>query len=52
MIEDADKRFRTVHRIGEQGDDQDFRWADEEPDDDLGGWRMHTEMLEEENIRF
>ncbi|KAH8830539.1 WD40 repeat-like protein [Flagelloscypha sp. PMI_526] len=50
MPDIGDKRFRPVHRIGEEDQDKDFQWADEDPDDDISGWRMHTVILDDDAI--
>lgn len=32
-------------------EDEDYIWADEDPDDDMPGWRLKVLMEEDEDIR-
>lgn len=35
---------RQVQIYGAQGEDDDIAWANEEPDDDVGSWKMKIIM--------
>jgi COMPASS component SWD1 len=46
VIEDAPER--NAQPVGLQGEDEDLAWADEDPDDDEGEWKMKIIMEDSE----
>lgn len=47
ILTGKDAEEEVVEHPRVNGDEDDFAWADDEPDEDLRGWKMKTVMEDE-----